>query len=235
MKIYAHRGYSGMYPENTMTAYRKAAERHPEGIELDVQLTKDGEVVVIHDEKVDRTTDGTGFVCEYTFAELEKLNAGRTHPETCTQEHIPSFDEYCEWLKTTDLVTNIELKSGAIYYHNLEDRTLAVIAKYGVEKQVFFSSFNPLSLVRMKKLAPEIPCGLLVEKPIINAGFMCKLAGFEFFHPGMRGLTEKTVGECHHYGIGVNVWTVNTGAEAEKLKQLGVDGIFSNYPAFTAD
>jgi glycerophosphoryl diester phosphodiesterase len=230
MNIFAHRGYSGEYPENTMTAFKKALETHCYGIELDVQLSKDGTVVVIHDERVDRTTDGTGWVEEFTFNELRKLNANKTHPEPAPCESIPSFDEYCAWVRQTELVTNVELKTGSVYYSGLEEKTLAVIKKYGLEERMFFSSFNPLSLILLKKTAPEIPCGLLVGRPVVHAGIMCRQFGFEYYHPGMDGLTEAAVEECHANGRKVHVWTVNSTEEKNMLCPWGVDGIFTNYP-----
>ncbi|MDD3904787.1 MAG: glycerophosphodiester phosphodiesterase family protein, partial [Sphaerochaeta sp.] len=126
MKVYAHRGYSGVYPENTLLSFRKAEEAGADGIELDVQLTKDGEVVVIHDEYVDRTTDGKGRVVDYTLESLQKLNASIHFQNKSTFETIPTFDAYCAWVKTTNLVTNIELKTSLLYYHDIEQKTLDI-------------------------------------------------------------------------------------------------------------
>ena len=112
MKNFAHRGFSGKYPENTMLAFQKAYEAGADGIELDVQLTKDGQVVVIHDEKVDRTTNGTGLVRDYTLEELRKLDASYIYTGEMGFNPIPTFEEYCAWVAGTDLVTNIELKTG---------------------------------------------------------------------------------------------------------------------------
>jgi glycerophosphoryl diester phosphodiesterase len=133
------------------------------GIELDVQLTKDGEVVIIHDERVDRTTDGTGWVRDYTLAELKKLNAAAVWNGKYGFEPIPTLEEYCQWVKDTSLVTNIEIKSGVYYYENLEEKTLELVKKYGLEKRIVFSSFLHSSITLLRKLAPDIPCGALVE------------------------------------------------------------------------
>ena len=122
MKVYAHRGYSGKYPENTMLAFRKAAETGCDGIELDVQLTKDGKIVVIHDETVDRTTTGTGRVKDYTYEELIKLDAAKLFGGKYGFCPIPSFEEYCQWAAGQDLVTNIEIKTGVYYYEGLEEK-----------------------------------------------------------------------------------------------------------------
>ena len=111
MKVMAHRGYSGAYPENTMLAFRNA-EGKADAIELDVQLTKDGYVVVIHDERIDRVTDGEGFVRDYDLKDLQKFNAAKNKSDVSKFEYIPTFEEYCAWVKNTNLETNIELKTG---------------------------------------------------------------------------------------------------------------------------
>ena len=156
MKVFAHRGYSGKYPENTMLSFKKAAETGCDGIELDVQLTRDGIVVIIHDETIERTTDGTGEVKDFTYDELKKYNADMVFGGKHGFEPIPTFEEYCQWAKDQDLITNIEIKSGVYYYEELEEKTLELVRGYGLEKKVFFSSFNHVSLIRLKELAPDI-------------------------------------------------------------------------------
>lgn len=232
MNIVAHRGDSGSYPENTMLAFRKAVEAGSDGIELDVQLTKDGTVVIIHDEKVDRTTDGTGAVRELSFAELRKLDAAKKWNGKFPKESIPSFEEYCEWAATVNITTNIELKTGLVYYEDIEQKTIDIIDKYKLEKKVMFSSFNHSSLITAKKIAPAIPAGALVEEAgLVNAGFYCKKYGFEFYHPSYKNLNDEAVAELKRHGIGINVWTVNTMAELEKMYAWNISGIISNYPA----
>ena len=160
MKVFGHRGYSGMYPENTMLSFQKAADTGCYGIELDVQLTKDGQLVVIHDETIDRTTDGTGAVVDYTFEELRRFDASAIKGGTHGFQPIPSFEEYCEWVKDRDLVTNIEIKSGVYYYEDIEEKTVEMVRRFGLTDRVLFSSFNHASLFRLQQLAPEIPEGL---------------------------------------------------------------------------
>lgn len=231
MKVFAHRGYSGRYPENTMLAFRKAYEAGADGIELDVQLTKDDVLVVIHDERIDRTTDGTGFVRDYTYEELKKFNASKIHGETSQFEAIPTFDEYCSWVKDTPLITNIELKTGVFYYENIEEKTLEIVKKYRLEDRVIFSSFNHLSVIRMKELAPELPCGALTENGGLgNAGFYCERYGFEYYHPDYRDMDDDSVKECQKHGIDLNIWTVNDLEGMETLYRWGINGMITNYP-----
>lgn len=230
MHVVAHRGYSGKYPENTMVAFRMAEEAKADEIELDVQLTKDGTVVVIHDEQVDRTTDGTGPVREYTFKELEKLDASRIRPGDYPVQHIPSFEEYCEWASHTHITTNIELKTGLVYYPEIERKTIGILDKYGLMDRVMFSSFNHLSLVETKRLAPQIPVGALIGKQgIVNAGYYCEKYGFEYYHPSYEALTDAAVAELKAHHVKMNVWTVDAMGPLEQLAAWGVDGVISNY------
>lgn len=231
MKIFAHRGYSGCYPENTMLSFRKAAETGCDGIELDVQLTKDGTVVVIHDETVDRTTTGSGSVKDFTYDEIRKLDATKAWNGKFHKELIPSFEEYCEWVATTHLTTNIELKTSKVYYPDLEKKTIDIIAKHRLEKKVLFSSFNHLSIIETKKIAPSIPVGALVEEQgFERSGAYCKHWGFEFYHPSYKNLNDNAVKELNDNGIGINVWTINGMAELEKMVEWNVAGIFTNFP-----
>ncbi len=231
MLVFAHRGYSGKYPENTMTAFKKAHEANADGIELDVQFTKDKQLVIIHDEKIDRTTNGTGYVKDYTLEELKQFNAAKVHNETCKEETIPSLDEYLNWVKDTNLITNIELKTGVYYYSGIEEATLNLVKKYNLEDKVIFSSFNPLSVVKIKELAPDIKVGLLTESGgIQNAGQLCKDFHFDYYHPDKKDLTQETIDGCKECGIGLNVWTVNDLEFIHKLYEANANAIITNYP-----
>ena len=201
------------------------------GIELDVQLTKDGEVVIIHDERVDRTTDGTGWVRDFTLEELKKLNAAAVWNGKYGFEPIPTLEEYCRWVKDTNMVTNIEIKSGVYYYEELEEKTLALVKKYGLEKRIVFSSFLHSSITLLRKLAPEIPCGALVEYDDLgNPGYYCEKFDFQYYHPGVKALTEEMVKSCREHGIPLNVWTINDMGALEQMYEWGVEGVISNYP-----
>ena len=132
MKVFAHRGFSGRYPQNTMLAFRKALESGCDGIELDVQLTKDGEVVIIHDEYLDDLTDFTGNVRDYTLGDLKSCNAGGKWQEVYGFQPIPTFEEYCEWASGNSLITNVEIKSSVYYYEELEKKTMELIERFGL-------------------------------------------------------------------------------------------------------
>jgi glycerophosphoryl diester phosphodiesterase len=229
MKVVAHRGYSGLYPENTMFAFQKAAEANADEIELDVQLTKDGIVVVIHDESVDRVTNGKGLVRDHTFEELRRLDASALHGGAFGFNPVPSLDEYFSWVRNTGITTNIELKNSVFYYEGLEEKTAALIRKHKLEEQVIFSSFNPVSLLTCKKLLPSVPCGFL-SSGIGNAGYFVRSNGLEFYHPIIDSLNDGVIDDCKANGIELNVWTVNDMAGLLRLQRWGCRGIITNFP-----
>ncbi len=235
MRVMAHRGYSGAYPENTMLSFRKAVEVGTDGIELDVHATKDGVLVVHHDERVDRTTDGTGRICDLRFEELHRFNAAKLWADRYAPERIPAFEEYCEWAAGEEIFTNIEIKTDNTYYPDIEQKTWDTVVKYGLEKKVLFSSFNHFSLTRMKQIVPEyVELGALVEHESgvkVYPGAYCKSAGFSCYHPPIAALTDENVRDCREHGIKINVWTVNDMAGLEKLHAWGVEGIITNFPS----
>ena len=165
MKIWAHRGCSQMYPENTLLAFEKACKiKGLTGIELDIQLTKDGEMVVIHDERVDRTTDGIGFVRDYTLTDIKGLhiNAG-----TDSIQQIPTIKEVLDLLEPgmkSGLKLNIELKNSVYPYHGMEQKIIELIHDRGLQERVIYSSFSALSLERLKKLDDKAELGILDRK-----------------------------------------------------------------------
>ena len=228
MRVFAHRGYSGKYPENTMQAFRAAFAAGADGIELDVQLSRDGQLVIIHDETLDRTTTGKGYVKDYTLSELKQLDA--------SGQQIPDFEEYCKWVKDTSLVTNVELKTSIVYYEEIEEKTAEMVKAFHLEDRVIFSSFNHLSVVRMKQLLPECPVGALVEHDDLqNAGYYCSKFGFEYYHPDGSLFTKENADNCREHGVGVNVWTVNDLKMFENMADWGVDGVITNYPKVLAE
>lgn len=233
MKVIAHRGFCGEYPENTMLSFKKAVEDGCDELELDVQLTKDNILVIIHDETIDRVTDGTGNVRDYTFEELRKFNVRATFGDKYGFNPIPSFEEYVSWVKDQNVTTNIELKTGKYYYEDLEEKVIGMIKAYGLENKVMFSSFNHLSLIRCKELVPNIECGVLVLKSGIgNPGYYVSKYNFECYHPDINGLNDEIVENCKSHGVKLNVWTVNDEEGLKKLYDWDCDGIITNYPGF---
>ena len=158
-KVWAHRGASGYAPENTLEAFELAARQKADGVELDVQLSKDGELVVIHDETIDRVTDGKGKVKDFTVRELKSFKANQTHPEYANAI-IPTLEEVYDLLKPIGLKINVELKTGIYFYPDIEKKLLALTRKKGMEEKVWYSSFNHYSLIRLKELEPSVRTGI---------------------------------------------------------------------------
>lgn len=231
-KNIAHRGFSDLYPENTMLAFRKAVEAGADGIELDVHFTKDREVVVIHDEYIDRTSDGKGAVESYTYDELSKFNAfGRFHGKYEFQK-IPTLREYFEFIAPLDgFITNIELKTGINEYPGIEKAVLSLIDEFNLRDRIIISSFNHFSVQRFKALAPDVKCGFLEESRIIDFGSYAKKHGVEFIHPLYKCLTPDVFREVYSNGIGINTWTVNDEESAEYLIKNNVNAVISNKPS----
>ncbi len=230
MKNFAHRGFSGKYPENTMLAFQQAAAVGADGIELDVQLTKDGELVVIHDERVDRTTNGSGNVRDFTLRELRRLDASYMYTGQMGFNPIPTFDEYCQWVQSTPLVTNIELKTGVYPYPGIEQKVWDALQSYHLENNVIISSFNHFSILRMKEIAPSLTYGLLTETWLVNPGQYTKNVGVACYHPYYGSLTADVVAELKSCGIVINTFTVNDEAAVRDLLQKGVDCVIGNFP-----
>lgn len=232
IKNFAHRGFSGKYPENTMLAFQKAIEtRGCDGIELDVHLSKDGEPVIIHDELIDRTcVNGTGFVKDYTYEELKQFDVSFKFAGQCEPQHIPTLREYFELVKDKDIVTNIELKTGIFSYPTIEEKVWALIQEYDLKDKIIISSFNHFSVMRMKSLCPDIKCGFLTESWLLKPGHYVKMSGVECYHPIFCSLDKETVAEVKSQGIEINTWTVNEEEHIRAMIALGVDSVIGNFP-----
>ena len=229
-KIFAHRGFSGKYPENTMLAFEKAVELGVDGIELDVHLTKDNELVIIHDEDIKRTCDGEGLVKDMTLEELKKFDASATFRGVYGINPIPTLREYFELVKDTPIITNIELKTGVYEYHTIEQRTYDLIKEYGLEDRIIFSSFNHFTVMRCAEVAPEIKRGFLTGDWIYDFGKYTAERNVQCCHPWHITLSKETVDEIHAAGREINTWTVNEYEDIKRLSALGVDSLIGNFP-----
>lgn len=229
--VWAHRGASGYAPENTMEAFEKAAEMKADGIELDVQMTKDGELVVIHDETIDRTSDGHGWVKDLTYAKLSSHNFNKTHPEY-ENTRIPTLEEVYEWIKGTDLTLNVEIKTGVVFYPDIEDRVLDLTARYGIEDKVIYSSFNHYSVRKIKELNPDAKTGMLYSDGIINpVSYGHYVVNVDAMHPALYNLQfEGFMEDCRKHNRKVHVWTVNKEEYMRMVCEMQVDAMITNYP-----
>lgn len=229
-KIFAHRGFSGKYPENTMLAFEKAVEIGVDGIELDVHLTKDNEIVIIHDEDIKRTCDGEGLVKDMTLEELRKFDASATFRGVYGFCGIPTLREYFELVKDTPIITNIELKTGVYEYPTIEKRVIDMVREFGLSDKIIFSSFNHFTVKRCEEIAPEIKRGFLTGDWIYDFGKYTAERNVQCCHPWHVSLSEEVIREMHEAGCEINTWTVNEYADIEKLSKWGVDSLIGNFP-----
>ncbi len=229
-KIFAHRGFSGKYPENTMLAFEKAVEIGVDGIELDVHLTKDNELVIIHDEDIRRTCDGEGLVKDMTLSELKKFDASATFRGVYGFCGIPTLREYFELVKDTNIITNIELKTGVYEYRTIEQRVIDMIREFGLEEKIILSSFNHFTIMRCKDIAPEIKRGFLSGDWLVDFGKYTSEKDVHCCHPWHITLSEENVEEMHNAGCEINTWTVNEYEDIVRLADMGVDSLIGNFP-----
>lgn len=224
----AHRGFSGIYPENTLLAFEKALEVGADGIEFDVHLSQDGKVVIIHDELVDRTTDAVGYVKDFTVKKLQKMNAGNLYD--FGHQPIPTLEEYFQLLGNSDILTNIELKTGAFWYEGIEEKVLEIIDRFDRRDRVLISSFNHYSCLKFRSLAPEIPVGFLEESWIIDVQDYLDKHDIHYYHPYFYDVTLELANILTERKINIMAWTVNDESAMEKMINMGIRGIITNFP-----
>lgn len=229
-KIWAHRGASGYYPENTMPAFEKAVEMGADGIELDIQLTRDNQIVVLHDEWIDRTSDGKGWLKDFSLEELRRYNFNRTHPKE-GRLCIPTMQEVFELIRPTNLRINIELKTGIVFYEQLEEKILDLTKEMGMEDRVIYSSFNHYTIKKIRELEPGAQTGFLYSDGTMDMPQYAKRYGVNALHPALYNLQyPHFLEECRQDGLKVHVWTVNEPEHMELCCRYGVDAIITNYP-----
>ncbi|ATW28751.1 hypothetical protein DCMF_19320 [Candidatus Formimonas warabiya] len=230
MKIYGHRGAKGYAPENTMSSFLKAQELGADGVELDVQLTQDRQVVICHDWKIDRTSNGTGKISALTLSALKKLDFGSWYGPQFSGEKIPTLAEFLDWFRTTDLEANIEIKNGLIIYPGIEKEVLKLIEKFQVGERVFISSFYHPSLKLIKEMNPYMRTGALFACRPVNPLIFCRETGADFLHPHWESVDAPWVRQARIRGIQVNCYTINVYEQYLWVAKAGVDGIFSDFP-----
>ncbi|MBI5669733.1 MAG: glycerophosphodiester phosphodiesterase [Chloroflexi bacterium] len=228
--VFGHRGASADAPMNTLPAFELAARQGADGIELDVWRTKDGEIVIVHDAVVDKTTDGTGLVQQMTTAQLHELDAGSWFGPQFARTRIPTLDEVFEAVGQR-LIINVELKSETVGTDGLEALVADKIRRHNLAQRVIVSSFSPFALRRFRRLLPEVPIGFLYAEdvPRFLRLFMIGLP-HEARHPHHTMIDADYMDWARHSGYRVNTWTVNDLARAVELRDLGVDAIMSDHP-----
>lgn len=232
----AHRGAAGYAPENTIAAFDKGLEMKADYIEIDVQRSKDGQLVVIHDTTVDRTTDGTGKVGELTLEQLRSLDAGSFKGEQFAGERIPTFDEVLDRFHGKIGIL-IELKAPELY-PGIEEAVAGELKERNLDKpqnnKIIIQSFNFNSMKKMDALLPEVPIGVLTSSRLhITDLALEEFAAYaDYFNPSYGLVSKELVDKVHNLGMEIQSWTVRSPEAAQFLIDMKVDGIITDYPDY---
>jgi glycerophosphoryl diester phosphodiesterase len=227
--ILAHRGASKIAPENTAAAFQKAFQVGADGIEFDVHLTKDKKLVIIHDERVDRTTNGIGYIKDLSLREIKKLDAGSYFSPEFAKERVLTLEEALEFARDFKLI-NIEIKNSIIKYQDIEKELIETIKKVNLESKILCSSFNHYSIALIKKLSPDIKTGLLYVSTLYRPWIYATSIGAVAIHPHHYSVSSEIISACHENNIKVNVWTVDDKKTIKQMISNQVDTIITNYP-----
>ena len=230
MKIYAHRGASGTHPENTLAAFEKAASLAIYGVELDVHLSKDGELVVIHDETIDRTSNGGGYVKDLTLADLRAYDYGSWFNEEFAGAKIPTLEEVLMIFQHTTHHVNIELKSDVFLYEGMGEKVLYLVEKMRMADRVVISSFDHEAVRNFKKIAPHIEVAILTMEVLVDAYDYARVIPADALHIFLPTAMRKMTKDALLKGSIIRVFTVNEEEQAKTLQQLGVHAIFTDFP-----
>ena len=234
MEVFAHRGASGDYPENTLLAFERALTLPIDGIELDVHKSKDGKLVVIHDEDVQRTFKGNGLVKDYTLEELQSFKCRKFEFINNNLCKVPTLEDVLELIKDKEITLNIEAKTDQIHY-DLEQDVLDLVDKYDMRNRILISSFNHKCLNIFKNIDSDYKYGALYEyekdySPEKNIVEHAKNLNVYSINISKELVTKEIVNLAHENNLKVYVYTINSPSQMRKMIDCGVDAIFSDYP-----
>jgi len=230
--IFAHRGSSAYAPENTLAAFKLAVEQHADGIELDATLSADNQVVVIHDDTVNRTTNGVGYIKAMNLPELKNLDAGSKFDPAYHSEKIPTLAEVFETVGQK-IYIDVELKNYSSPTDDLPDRVIELVKEYGLQSCVMLSSFNIIALIRARSIFPDIPLGMITVPGLANLTVrsrLVRLGPLFALHSNYVDVTPKLIHSVHRANSRIHVYTVNQADSMQQLFTTGVDGIFTADP-----
>lgn len=228
--VFGHRGSAGTHPENTMESFQAALDAGAEGIEFDVHLTKDLVPVILHDETVDRTTNGTGWIKDLTYLELQELDAGSWFAPSFKGASIPSLEEVLQWAAPTRLLLNIELKSGVVRYQGIEKIILDLLYKYNLKDRVILSSFNHYSVVEIHQLDPEIETAIIFMEGIYEPWDYAKRIGAHGLHCYIPVAVPELLMGARKAGMPVRPFTVNEESHITSLIKGEASAIITDWP-----
>lgn len=232
----AHRGATAYTPENTIAAFDLAVDMKADYIEIDVQRSKDGELVLIHDTTVDRTTDGTGKVGDLTLEQLRSLDAGSWKGEQFAGEPIPTFEEILDHYHGKIGIL-IELKAPELY-PGIEEQVAAALIERNLHKpqneKIIIQSFNFESIKKLDQLLPKVPIGVLTSnRADTTLEALQEFSTYaDWFNPSYGIVTKELVNQVHSLGMQIGSWTVRSQEAADFLFEMDVDAIISDYPDY---
>ncbi len=225
--ILAHRGASAYAPQNTMAAFRLAKRMRADAIEIDIHMTADQRLVVIHNDEIDEVSNGRGKVRDLTLEQLKQFDFGSYMDRRFRGEKIPELREVLQFVKDNNMQINIEIKHGDEAYPGMEAALAEELRRYGMLEDTVVSSFNTMSLRRIKSRCPTLKCAQLCLQA--NPEEVLKNC-FDGVHPYFLSLTKEVVRACHSRGLFVNTWTVEEPETISTLLSWDVDGIITNKP-----
>ncbi len=228
MWVVAHRGASGHAPENTLAAFRKAIELGARFIETDLQFSRDARFVAIHDDTLDRTTNGHGSVHNFTVAQLRELDAGAWFSPEFAGQQLPTIEEILSLAREHDVVFYLELKPCAAW--GAEHALVGALRDAGEAARVVVLSFDGATIAAVRKLEPNLMTGLLIEAPAPNAVDRAISVGARQLALCGNLVTPELLAQARRRDIQVVVWTINHPAHMQALLEAGVDGIITDYP-----
>lgn len=223
---YAHRGASEYYPENTLLSFRKGLEMGANGIELDLQGTKDGKIVIFHDNTIDAKSNGTGRICDYTYDELLQMDFGSWKNESFAGTKICLFEDFAKEFLDKDLTFAIELKA-----KNIEEKSLAIIRKYQKHDNLYITSFQFDILKAVREIDSDIKISWLIQEPINeeNIAQLLSIGGAQIC-PEAKDATAENIALAKGYGLGVRLWGVTNAEVMKKVYPLDTEGMTVNFP-----
>lgn len=230
MEIYAHRGSSGTHPENTIAAFQEAARLPIQGIELDVHLSKDGELVVIHDEKINRTSNGKGYVKDLTLEELKAFDFGSWFSDEFEGQTIPTLREVLVLFADTSHHVNIELKSDVFPYPGMVEKVVALVEEMEFDTRVVLSSFDHQAIRTAKQIAPHLETAPLFKEVLVDPLEYMYNVPADALHVFYRTAFRPPIQQALNTGATIRTYTVNQEKDAQALQDIGVSAIFTDYP-----
>ncbi len=227
--VLGHRGAMGHAPENTMVSFAKGLELGADILELDIHLSRDGELIVMHDGDIARTTDGHGHIKDMTVAEIKKLDAGSKFDQRFRGERVPLLVEVVDWARTR-IPLCIEVKGDPLPTPGIEEKLVQLLREYRVVEDTMVISFLHPSVKRVKELEPRIMTGIPVKRMLMDPIAVARAARADSIRPSYGYWTPELVTQTHSAGLGASSWLANDESTMDYVVPFGFDSIGTNYP-----